>query len=267
MLLHNDAPEWTTYPDVLTGYRPVGGTYLQLLGTLFTLHTEMLNAWTMILASLFSSLGLGFAVSQGVHGVDMVVFTMFWLSAIIHMPASVGYHLFMPMSLQVCNYWRRLDIMCIFAVSVPLCFCTSYYVFSLYVTCSLTFLASCVASWAISKVHKLQDGQALENSKHAMFIGTIVFLYYLPIAYQGLEDFLKDEYSVSILVATLLPLNLGFGAWAFAVGFPQVYAPGRFDLVGHSHQVMHVTVVVAHVLEYLFVYSNYRKTESQFFLP
>lgn len=32
--------------------------------------------------------------------------------------------------------------------------------------------------------------------------------------------------------------------------FPEVKLPGRFDLVGHSHQIMHVAVLIAGLVHY-----------------
>lgn len=32
--------------------------------------------------------------------------------------------------------------------------------------------------------------------------------------------------------------------------FPEVKFPGRFDLVGHSHQIMHVAVLIAGLVHY-----------------
>jgi adiponectin receptor len=57
-------------------------------------------------------------------------------------------------------------------------------------------------------------------------------------------------------LATFATLQLGGSV--FAAGFPEKHFPGVFDLCGFSHQLMHVAVLVAHVLEYLFVWQLHR---------
>ncbi|ETS79760.1 hypothetical protein PFICI_09613 [Pestalotiopsis fici W106-1] len=37
----------------------------------------------------------------------------------------------------------------------------------------------------------------------------------------------------------------GVGVIAYALKFPEAYCPRRFDLLGASHQIMHVMVVIA----------------------
>jgi predicted membrane channel-forming protein YqfA (hemolysin III family) len=57
----------------------------------------------------------------------LLVFPCFTLSAVLHLPFSVGYHLFMSMDEHTFNVWRRLDIMAIFNVSILLTFSLPYY--------------------------------------------------------------------------------------------------------------------------------------------
>ena len=47
--------------------------------------------------------------------------------------------------------------------------------------------------------------------------------------------------------------SLVVAARAYALHLPERWAPGRFDHVGNSHQIMHVLVVVQYGLEWLFI--------------
>ena len=46
---------------------------------------------------------------------------------------------------------------------------------------------------------------------------------------------------------------LGLSAYVCTQHVPERWHPGRFDLLGQSHQIMHVLVVAEYVLEFLFV--------------
>lgn len=61
-----------------------------------------------------------------------------------------------------------------------------------------------------------------------------------------------SAYAIAWLVAAQL------GSWAFYHNFPEKYFPGVFDLVGHSHQLMHVALMVGCVLKYMFVWELHK---------
>ncbi len=108
-----------TYPYVLKGYRS-GGTYSRCLAALFELHTETMNAWTMIVTALLSLVMLYSVVgseSGPATWSEGVAFCALTGSVWLHMPWSVGFHLFRGINPQVYNLWRRLDQVFIFVVS------------------------------------------------------------------------------------------------------------------------------------------------------
>lgn len=47
--------------------------------------------------------------------------------------------------------------------------------------------------------------------------------------------------------------SVGTGGLLYAKHWPELWAPGRFDIVGHSHQWMHVAAFVAHWAEWRFL--------------
>lgn len=47
--------------------------------------------------------------------------------------------------------------------------------------------------------------------------------------------------------------SVGTGGLLYAKHWPELWAPGRFDVVGHSHQWMHVAAFVAHWAEWRFL--------------
>jgi adiponectin receptor len=56
-------------------------------------------------------------------------------------------------------------------------------------------------------------------------------------------------------------LSLLLGAAAYATSWPEKQYPETFDLVGSSHQIMHVCIAAAHIFEAVFVIHTFRKNK------
>ncbi len=48
-------------------------------------------------------------------------------------------------------------------------------------------------------------------------------------------------------------VTLIIGGKMYAQHYPERWAPGRFDLVGNSHQLMHLLAMLAHYCEWRFL--------------
>lgn len=66
-------------------------------------------------------------------------------------------------------------------------------------------------------------------------------------------------YTVAHTAAIVVLVSLTLGGWVYADGFPERAYPARFDIVGSSHQLMHVGVGAAHAAEFFFVLGMYRR--------
>lgn len=93
-----DAPRYMLYPGVLGHYR-VGGSPAQCLCSFFALHTESINAWTVVLSLVFAITASTWVCATGTPAIASYV--IFACASVIHTPFSVGFHLFMPISIQV----------------------------------------------------------------------------------------------------------------------------------------------------------------------
>ncbi|MES1922235.1 hypothetical protein MHBO_003743 [Bonamia ostreae] len=54
------------------------------------------------------------------------------------------------------------------------------------------------------------------------------------------------------------------GAFIYAIRFPEVYLPGRFDYFFNSHQLWHVAVFMGAFIHYFAVLKMYDSSVSQF---
>ena len=76
--------------------------------------------------------------------------------------------------------------------------------------------------------------------------GSIVICYMSPIVYWSIEN-------GECFHLTAISLSIIAGGTLFATGFPERYMPGRFDLIGTSHQWMHLFALIANLVEWSFV--------------
>lgn len=261
-LTDGEVPEWLRFPHLTTGYR-YGGTHAQALGSLFFLHNETLNAWTMVAASVFSIAANAWALAhERPSPRDAAAFVALCLSALVHLPFAVGYHLFLPISPRVYNRWRRLDVSFIFVASVFLAFALSRFVLPPWATGAVVGVAAAVACAALLQLANLKEGQALNRSAQAGFVGGVVLVYTFPMLCLTVKDAVARTFTVGCLTTLTTFVSLFGGAWAYADCFPERLAHGRYDLVGNSHQIMHVGVAGAHVSEFFFVLDAYRRHTS-----
>lgn len=93
VIIDNNVPDYLKSEGIQTGYR-ICKDYKSCLKSLFYFHNETANCWTMIITAIMSTCFFIFAVNQIDSKIDQIPFILFWLSCVLHLPFSVGYHLF-----------------------------------------------------------------------------------------------------------------------------------------------------------------------------
>lgn len=251
-LTAEQVPLWLRCPHLLTNYR-LGGTYWICFQSLFAWHNETVNAWTMIVTNLLSFIAL---CCSKCNGLNCIPFYTLWFSALVHMPFSVGYHLFSPIDQHVFNTWKQLDILFIFVSSCFLTFSLGFHVMPLDQNILVTTVAIILTCW-----YKCGGGHNIATNKmrNALLVSSIVCIYCIPIIYKCIID--KDILTISFAHTTLLiVVSSIFGTGLlYAKSIPERWFPGAFDLFGRSHHIMHIGVMVAHMAEWYFVYSAYNE--------
>lgn len=254
----HQVPQWCRFPYLMTHYR-LGGTIITCLLSAFSWHCETINVWTMVIIN-------GYSLSSFIHvlwkhaPMDLthaLPFITLWLSALVHMPFSIGYHLFMCMSSDVSNTWRTLDLLFIYISAILLTFSLCYFNMPAWATTTWTLTATVVAI-AMYKTCVLKKGRSIDKSANAKFMSIIVSVYLSVMVRQSIIDMGEQKmwtttasHTITVFVSLLL------GAYIYAKCIPECWYPGTFDLVGRSHQLMHVLVFIAHIAENKFLYNCY----------
>ena len=257
-LTYEESPDWQRYANVLTGYR-AGGNYWQATASLFRWHTETLNAWSMIAISAtrigcFVHYLLDTRAARDDEPSDTWIFTILLMSSLLHLPFTVGFHLFMPISAETCHLWRRLDVVAIFYTTAMVTFCSAWYTFP---ACSFVVWMTVtvyIAQTSASKFWSYDVSQKLNPIRQAGFVGATCMCAWLPMVIGSRWN--RQEWTMSTTGATLVGVGLFGGGAAYGLGIPEVWSPGTFDTFGHSHQVMHVGIFMVKLGEFLYVYGR-----------
>ncbi|PNH01565.1 hypothetical protein TSOC_012546 [Tetrabaena socialis] len=182
----------------------------------------------MILASIVSTAALTLTNYS-------LPFIMLWFSAVVHMPFSVGYHLFLPISPATYNRWRKLDLAFIFVASAFLTFALDYFVLPWWGTLVNTAIAVVISALAIVQISRLQIGQTLQRATHCAFLGSIIIVYLFPMCYRAIED-VRIYRQVTVPVWSTLGafLSLLVGAVLYVYVIPNACIPEAFDMLQAS---------------------------------
>ena len=95
---------------------------------------------------------------------------------------------------------------------------------------------------------------SIPKSELSRDIRNMVIAYLMPLWYYGVSFYVHSQatYGLMLALATTLAVWLG-GSVFYAKHYPEKLYPGIFDLVGSSHNLMHVLAFVAHGLEFKFL--------------
>lgn len=237
-----EVDEWQRFPYLNSGYRKCGSYSVKsCLASMFHLHNETVNIWTMIVSSLLGTFGFVMCmVFLAPRGVDASPFAVMWVAQMLHSVASVCYHTFMCMSPVVANTWRKTDISLIFVLNVGATYGLTYFTWGL--KGALTAMAASVvpASYGIMNTLRLQPGQPVDRGRIVSMIGVTNVGYYVPLLYNGVVTPFPD-----LAIALIVLACHALGGIAYAKHWPQRNYPNKFDLCGFSHNIMHVLCFAA----------------------
>ncbi|KAG2500355.1 hypothetical protein HYH03_001929 [Edaphochlamys debaryana] len=242
---------WQRFPYLNYGYRR-GGTYLQCLLSLFSLHNETVNAWTTLLSVVMGVVLFFDTVSSlRCSWIDFSPFLLAWAGQTLHGPLSVGYHLFMCKSPVVANRWRKLDLSFILVLNTCATYALSYFTFGLWFTLVWTSLVASAAALGIRNIAALQPKQQLDRRRILGMIGLTCLGYYIPLTLRGLAALALQRKVWPELGIALVVLGCHFtGGLVYATHWPQRHFLGVFDLGGFSHNLMHIFCFTAYNCAY-----------------
>ncbi|KAJ5646437.1 hemolysin-III channel protein Izh2 [Penicillium lividum] len=225
LLSSNDIPAWySDNPYILTGYRPISNSTRNCLSSLFYLHNESINIYTHLIPSILFLLA-EWTLYQYIqiwypHAAiqDQAIFTFFLLTATICLGMSAIFHTLM-------NHSEKIGTLS---------------ALSLMVLINPRFQG---LQWRTFRVGTFM----------AMGLSGIAPLVH-GVAVFGFSQMMRQSGAPFYIGEGVL---LGLGAVVYTTRVPESFGPGKFDIFGSSHQIFHVLVVLATILQTVGILSAY----------
>ncbi|KAK3377090.1 hemolysin-III channel protein-like protein Izh2 [Lasiosphaeria ovina] len=274
LVLWRDLPTWQQEGSghIETGYRPASESLLDCLGSWRYLHNETVNIFSHAVGALVflalpvyifsasSTTPPRYAVATPA---DKIVCSIYFLGVAVCFAFSAAFHTFMHHSPSAFHAGQRLDfygiILLMWGANVPLV----YYGFACapalqarYWALTMVLAGLCGAATGRPAFHSPsissppldkgveQHGTAVLRAATFGLLG--VASTFLPVAHgvlmHGAADH-SERVGLPWVLATLV-FNVA-GAGVYAARVPERWWPRRFDVVGASHQLMHVAILVA----------------------
>ncbi|WPG99297.1 HlyIII-domain-containing protein [Acrodontium crateriforme] len=251
----SELPEWMHDNQfILRGYRPQSNSYAKSAASLGYIHNESVNIYTHLIGALMAAgSGIAFYVSLRPRFAmattqDLLVFSCYFLGAVVCLGMSATYHTISNHSLAVAKFGNRLDyigiVFLIWGSFIP----SIYYGFSadpqliqLYWTMITTIGAATLAVIGLPKF-RTPDWRPFRAFMFvAMGLSAVV-----PV-FHGVQLYGVDQLERQIGLSWLVSQGVLYvaGAAIYAARVPERWQPGRFDIWGSSHQIFHVLVVLA----------------------
>jgi adiponectin receptor len=261
--------KWNPY--IHTGYRQ-NYTFGQCLRSLFSIHNETGNVWSHLLAAFVFAWAmhytLSFSLQQDTPVYQMLIWSCFFLTAIVCFSGSAIYHLFFPQSISAVYWLGILDFTGIAALVLGSYYPPVYYGFYCFpfwqriyiLSISLLGTVTIVAPW-FTFFHS-QRYLVVRVCLYAMVaVAGIVPAVHSHFLLQSLNFDGSEVYNRLYIMYGLYTLGVFF----YISKFPESRYPGKFDIWLNSHQWWHLLVVcgtLVHWSNCILIYNNYLRLLS-----
>lgn len=232
---------------IKTGYCQSTDCFKTALKSMITwpLHNQVLNGWTMIFGvAIITSL----SPRKPLH---MLQLAALW----IHLPMSFMYHT-MTCSKKHCMFFRSLDIFGILVAGVLLAFImssvafpTQQWIIYILVVTNIIFTAIHARTSLLPVLNHQTKFTISKESRYntLSLISLSVFVYHVPIIAMLI---LRSDLRMYCIIALL---TLSIAAVLYITGYPECKCPTTFDIVGNSHNIIHVLLIIHQIAIWLII--------------
>lgn len=263
-----ELPDWQRDNDkILAGYVRETNSMKKCFESLTYFHNETVNIYTHLIPSgtylvmlmFFTDL---FLIPQFPTTTmsDYIMINFFLLGAFLCLMCSTCFHCLKQHSEAQSNIWSKVDYMGIIVLISCSTVSLLYYGFYDYLfhfkmfTIAVVVLGSCCAAFVLNDRFNAKNWRACR----AGFFVTFGFSGIVPIVV-GLVKFGIAESSKRVQLRFVLLEALFYISGAVIYGFriPETLLPGKFDFVGHSHQIFHILVVLGSLCHFRALLGSY----------
>jgi predicted membrane channel-forming protein YqfA (hemolysin III family) len=250
-LSYDEIPDWMKDNDLIREYYRPQMSFIFALSSLFKWHNETINIWTHLLGLI------GFSIATIIYNMSWPGF-IFQISLLYTLLASVSAHLFYVVNKDFCKILWRIDHMGIAICSTGAFFPICFYIFNKYlaiiyiiITC---FIAQIIIICSLFDKFHSADFRAYRTIIQLSFpIWSIV-----PLSH---AFYISEEYTKNILLFIVFAILIEIsGAIIFVSRIYEKYLNNKVNLIGSSHNIMHIIVLIGHSVFFYSVYILYKST-------
>jgi len=251
-------PKYMQYSYIVAGYR-MNLSFLSSLSSLFRLHNETFNIWTALISFvvfLWIGVNMIFFVGDEMTFWEKAAYVVYTLSAIYTFLNSLLFHWFNCISHNHHECLLRMDISGIGFLICGSYYPPIYYAFQNHSNFGVFYLATITIGCLLTSMILLFP--KFSEERYSMFRVTvlsatglfgIIPLIHLFFLHEG--GLSNPIFYAKVMAVLELYLWYGVAVFFYASKFPErFFKPGRFDIVGCSHQFWHSFVFIASYCHY-----------------
>uniref|UniRef100_A0A3Q3GBF3 Progestin and adipoQ receptor family member 8 n=1 Tax=Labrus bergylta TaxID=56723 RepID=A0A3Q3GBF3_9LABR len=233
-----DAPPLFRERFILSGYRPVGLSWRCYLLSLFQIHNETVNVWSHLLAAVFVVMRFMGPEGQG-FSVDVASLAVAHLLQSHSEEAHYSVFFLDYVGMAVYQYGCALHagtglllLLCITSVFLPAAALLAWF------SCT----TGCYAKLRFRRPYPLH-----RKLCQVVPLGVAYLLDISPVADRLLTHRWTSNPALPLhfLQVTLFLSS----AFFFSFPIPESFSPGRYDILGHSHQLFHILLSVCTLVQ------------------
>ncbi|KAI6081445.1 putative hemolysin-III channel protein Izh2 [Hypoxylon rubiginosum] len=255
LLFFHQIPTWQQDNEyILSGYRPTSGSALRSIASLLYLHNQTINAYSHLIgAVIFVALPFYFYQHDYVYQPnarvdDIFVVSVYCLGVAVCFAFSATFHIMWNHSYPLTSLCNKLDYLGILVLMWGAGIPTIYYGFFcnhnlrlLYWT-TTSSTALCCAIFTLNPYFGSPQFRRWRACFYAGFgLSSIIFIIH-GLMLHGWE---RQKSHMSLVWMGWMATSNLVGAAIYAARIPERWAPYRFDILGASHQIFHVAVMIA----------------------
>ncbi|KAI1096419.1 HlyIII-domain-containing protein [Rostrohypoxylon terebratum] len=241
---------------ILTSYRRASYSYTKSLASIFSIHNETANIWSHLLGAVFFAQVLYRYLEIGINSrdaklQDIIALSVYCFSVTACFVLSTIFHTFSDHSQEMHKFGNELDHLGIVLVMWGTGISGTYFTFYCDEFLRNTYfaiLSSTALGCGVFTLRPEFRKPTYRTTRFLMycFLGASLFA---PIVH-GLFRVGREELENAMELWSFLGLALiNFsGAAVYAMRIPERWFPGTFDLLGQSHNWMHVLVLTGAVM-------------------
>ncbi|ODV97656.1 hypothetical protein PACTADRAFT_63101 [Pachysolen tannophilus NRRL Y-2460] len=254
----DEIPEWQRDNHYIRkGYVRETLSFELCLDSLSYFHNESVNIYTHLIPGFSVLLSLGFFLIAGKHFIPAYASTtfldyffidlfLFGLSCCLSL--SAGFHCFKCHSDPILRLGNKFDYLGIVTLIVTSMVGIIYYSYIdhpaiAYFFASITFILGFICSIiSIKEKFSHPDFRAIRAFMFIIFGLSGVFPVLYGIHTFGWDESVKRSSLNYLIMEGALYIT---GALLYAFRIPEKFNPGKYDFIGHSHQIFHLFVISA----------------------